>query len=274
MLSKSLLFSMLCAKRKSDGQTVNAYFESQRNGPFVCVDCNEEVILKAGSSKINHFAHANPIACKYAEGESDAHRRCKLEIFQALQREPSVRNVALERPLGPVRPDVSAYIRGVPVAIEIQISSLSVETIMHRTIQYAQNGIYVLWLLQWTAELDSDRYAPNVWERWIHATYFGQVYYWVEGLTVVGYHFDPYFKSVPRKSFYSEDGDKITVGWYRRRSKRYRMVVRGVPLNLVKDFGPKQRYWWEGKGIKVPDAKLFMHTNEYPKNDGCHGPFR
>jgi competence protein CoiA len=129
---------MLSAKRKSDGQTVAAYFESRSNGPFVCLECNGEVILKTGRTKVNHFAHANPIACKFATGESEEHRRCKLEIFQALRKEPGVSNVALESPLGTVRPDVSAYIHGVPVAIEVQISSLSLETIMRRTIDYAQ----------------------------------------------------------------------------------------------------------------------------------------
>jgi competence protein CoiA len=250
---------MLSARRKSDGQTVTAYLESKRNAPFVCLECNEEVILKTGRFRVNHFAHANPIACKFAEGESDAHRRCKLEIYLALRKEPSVRNVVLERPLGAVRPDVSAEIHGVPVAIEVQISSLSLETIMQRTIDYARNGMYVLWLLQWTPKLDAKRYTPRLWERWIHAAYFGRIYYWIEGLTVVSYHFDPDFKSVPRKSWYSEDGEKMTAGGYSQRLKRYRTAVRGETLNPATDFGPKQRYWWEGGDLKVPDAKLFMH---------------
>lgn len=116
---------MLSAKRKSNGQTVTAYFESKSNAPFLCLQCNEEVILKTGRFRVNHFAHANPIACKYAEGESEAHRRCKMEIYLALRKEPNVRNVVLERPLETVRPDVSAEINGVHVAIEVQISSLS-----------------------------------------------------------------------------------------------------------------------------------------------------
>ena len=135
---------MLCAKRKSDGQTVTAYFESKRNGPFACCECHEEVVLKTGSRNINHFAHANPIACQFAVPESETHRQCKKEIYEALLKEPSVRNVALERSIGPVRPDVSAEIKGVSVAIEVQISSLSVETIMQRTIEHGRNGIYVL----------------------------------------------------------------------------------------------------------------------------------
>ena len=29
-------------------------------------------------------------------------------------------------------------------------------------------------------------------------------------------------------------------------------------FNLATDFIPRNREWWEGGGIKVPDAKLFM----------------
>jgi competence protein CoiA len=254
---------MLSARRKSDGQTVTAYLESKSNGPFACLQCNEEVILKTGRNRVNHFAHANPIACKYAEGESDVHRRCKMEIYLALQNHPNVRNVVLERPLGIVRPDVSAAINGVSVAIEVQISSLSLETIMSRTIEYARKGMYVLWLLQWTPKLNANRYTPKLWEKWIHTAYFGRVYYWTEGLTAVSYHFDPSYKTVLKKSWYSENGKKVTVGGYSQKSKRYRMAVRGKTLNLVTDFGPKQRYWWEDGAFKVPDAKLFMERDQY-----------
>jgi competence protein CoiA len=249
---------MLSATRKSDGQTVNAYFETKVNGPFICPDCREEVRLKTGRNRINHFAHVNPIACQFATGETDAHRHCKLELFEALRKEPGVCDVALERPLADARPDVTATIRGVPVAIEVQISSLSLDTILRRTIQYAQKGIYVLWLLQWTPDLDKPRYTPRLWEKWIHAAYFGRVYYWVERLTVVGYHFDPHFKTVPKCSWYSADGEKLTAGGYSRRSKRHRTPVRGAVLNLATDFVPRKRYWWEGGGLKVPDANLYL----------------
>jgi competence protein CoiA len=249
---------MLRAKRKQTGEIVEAYFSDKSQAPFYCPDCGDLVLLKSGRTKVNYFSHQNPLACKFNTGESEAHENCKWEIFEALKQHPAVSNAAVERPLGTNRPDVSAYINGVPVAIEIQISSLSLETIMRRTIEYARKGIYVLWLLQWTPELNSPRYTPQLWEKWIHVAYFGQVYYWLEGLLVVSYHFDPHFKSVPKKTWYSADGKKMTGGGYSHRSKRYRTAVPGKTLNLVTDFAPKERFWWEGNGIKVPDAKLFM----------------
>jgi competence protein CoiA len=183
-----------------------------------------------------------------------------MEIFMALKSAAGVSDVAMERPLGANRPDVSAMIRGVPVAIEIQISSLSVETIMSRTIDYYRKGIYVLWLLQWTPKLDGKRYAPAVWERWIHAAYYGRVYYWLKGLEVVSYSFEPSLKSVPKKTWHDESGRKMTAGGYSRRLKRHRAAIRGDTLNLINDFSPKDRLWWEGNGVKVPDAKLFIQN--------------
>ena len=218
----------------------------------------DTVILKAGANKVNHFAHDNPIACKFGTGESDGHRRCKMQIFEALCREPGVRDAALERPLKTVRPDVCATINGVPVAIEVQISALSLETICHRTVEYARQGIYVLWLLQWTPELDGGRYSPRPWEKWLHAAYFGRVYYWIEGLTVASYRFEPHLKHVPKTSWYSKTGKKMEGGGYTRRSTRYRAPVRTQTFNLARDFARKERQWWGGNGLTVPTAKLFM----------------
>jgi competence protein CoiA len=251
---------MLSARRQSNGQIVTAYHERKENAPFICLECDMEVVLKMGRRKVNHFAHVNPLACEYANNESDAHRKCKMEIYEALLREPHVTSVALEHPLGTVRPDVSAHFNGVPVAIEIQISFLSIETIMARTIEYHRKGIYVLWLLLWTPKLDAKRYAPEIWEKWIHAAYFGRVYYWTGALSVISYHFDADLKTVPQTSWYSKDGKRMTAGGYSRRSARYRRAVRGKSLNLAKDFEPKERYWWEGDNLKVPDAKLLIHN--------------
>jgi competence protein CoiA len=181
-----------------------------------------------------------------------------MAIYEALLREPGVTKAALERPLQTNRPDVSAYINGTPVAIEVQISALSMETIIRRTAEYARKGIYVLWLAQWTPYLDGIRYSPRLWEKWIHAAYFGRVYYWIEGLTVASYHFDPYFKRVAKSSWYSEDGEKKSAGGYSRKSKRHRSPVRGAVFNFAKDFVPKERKWWTGNDFVVPTAKLFM----------------
>jgi competence protein CoiA len=166
----------------------------------------------------------------------------------------------MELPLGTVRPDVSAEINGTPVAIEVQISSLSIETIMRRTIDYHQKGIYVLWLLPWTPELDKERYAPAVWEKWIHACYFGRVYYWLRDVEVAEYRFEPSFRVVPKTTWIAEGGRKMCAGGYATRSVRFRTPVRRETLNIARDFGPRKRFWWQSGALKVPDARLFMGT--------------
>jgi len=142
-----------------------------------------------------------------------------MEIYEALLRAPNVTKVALERPLESNRPDISAYINCVPVAIEVQISALSMESIIRRTAEYSRKGIYVLWLAQWTPYVDGLRYSPRLWEKWLHAAYFGRVYYWIEELKVASYHFDPYFKNIPESSWYSEHGEQMSSRAYSRRSK-------------------------------------------------------
>ena len=249
---------MLCAKQKSTGEIVTAYLALKTDAPFFCPECCDVVVLKSGTGKVNHFAHVNPLVCRFDANESEEHRQCKFQIYQALLRQPNVEKAAMERPLGTNRPDISAYINGVPVAIEIQISSLSEETIKHRTMEYARKGIYILWLLLWTPDLTDTRYTPRLWEKWIHTTYFGHVYYWIEELTIASYHFEPSLKSVPQKTWYSSKGKKITAGGYSRRSKRHRTAVRGETLNLVRDFVPKERDWWEGNGITMPFARIFI----------------
>jgi competence protein CoiA len=254
---------MLLARRKLTGEMIDAYFALDHHGPFVCPICKDEVILKMGRKTVNHFAHANPIACKFAIGESDEHRRCKLGIFRALQTAPGVRNIELEQPIGMNRADVSAEIGGVRVAIEVQLSALSLETIQERTIEYFREGVYVLWLLQWTPALDSQRYTPTLWEKWIHALNFGHAYYWLGGLNVASYSFEPHMKSVPKRSWFSPSGKKLSAGGYAQRSKRHRTAVRGDALNIAKDFGPKQRYWWQGNEFTLPDAKIFVSKTRH-----------
>jgi competence protein CoiA len=247
---------MLRAYQKATRLFVDAESATKSDGPFICPDCGEEVLLRKSLVRICHFAHRNSSACSHSSHESEEHRRCKKAVYEALLRHPKAKKAALERSLKSVRPDVSAYINGVPVAIEVQLSALSLETIAHRTAEYAKKGIYVLWLAQWTPYLDGEKYSPRLWEKWVHAVYFGRVYYWVEGLTVIPYRFEPYYRKHGGVSRQLESRipweNNLTI-----RSKRYKTAIRGKQLNIVENFSPNNRNKWEYGKIKMGPAKLF-----------------
>ncbi|MES3030963.1 MAG: competence protein CoiA family protein [Patescibacteria group bacterium] len=249
---------MLSAKRKSNGQVVLANSESRSNAPFLCLECDAEVVLRTGSVRVNYFAHHSRSECPYATGESESHRNCKMEIYHALLRAPGVTDVALERSFGTNRADVFARINSVPVAIEVQISVLSIETIIRRTEEYARKGIFVLWLPQWTPYLDGVRYSPRLWEKWVHAAYFGRVYYWLEGAKVAEYRFEPYLQRIGTFSFRNGNGKSPQKAAYSRPSKRYRQPTSGRELNLASNFKGIIRSRWRSKHFVVPEAKIFI----------------
>jgi competence protein CoiA len=251
---------MLCANRKSTQKSVNADLTEKSQGPFMCPQCEEEVWLRKSQVRISHFAHRPSSLCSYSAPESEAHKRCKRAIYEALLKEPGVKNAALERSLKTCRPDISARINGVPVAIEVQISTLSLETIIGRTQEYTRRGIYVLWLLRWTPYLDGKRYSPRLWERWVHALYFGHVYYWIGGLRVVSYQFKPYYDVVEGIPWYCQKGKPTKKKRYKRKSKRYCMAVKGNILNLARNFIAVDRNSWTGGNLTVFAAKIFRGT--------------
>ncbi|NQU77676.1 competence protein CoiA, partial [Candidatus Falkowbacteria bacterium] len=144
---------MLCAIHKETQQSVFASLVEREHKPFYCQCCKDLVILKKGQIRTHHFAHKPPVTCEYGVGETEKHRQCKMEIYNFLKGKPYVRNLKMEAHLGNVRPDISAYIKNFPVAIEVQCSNLSLETIIQRTKKYYQKNVFVLWISPWSKGL-------------------------------------------------------------------------------------------------------------------------
>lgn len=205
-------------------------------------------MLRKGEIKAPHFAHLPPVTCEYGTGESEAHRLCKIALYERLSTHPRVIKCEMERDLGTVRPDVSAYINDVPVAIEVQLSNLSLPRIQYRTAEYARKGIYVLWLPIFTPELKGELYAPRPWEQWLHAAYFGRVYYWIEGLRIIPVHFRNYYVNVRGRT---RDYQKLA---------RKKVPIEGEATILTEDFSPVEKQSWSGERISIPRAKLFMDS--------------
>jgi competence protein CoiA len=211
---------MLCAQNQ--GGDVLASQVTKEDGPFTCPMCNKGVLVKKGRVKIHHFAHIPPSSCAYGIGESETHRQAKLDIYEALLRHPEVTNLKLEHPLGDVRPDISFSLRNTPVAVEVQVSTLDLDTIDRRTKSYANKGISLLWVSPYQGTLQAGKqYSPTLWEKYLHALYFGRLYYWLEGETLLPVRFDDFKIHVQETSWYDSDGNACYAGGYDRYSKRY-----------------------------------------------------
>jgi competence protein CoiA len=208
--------------------------------------------------RVHHFAHKPPVLCSFGLGGSEAHRKCKLSIYDALRKAEGVSDCELEKNLGDCIPDIFASIRNVPVAIEVQISNLTMEEIIRRTEQYNRASISVLWLSLLNGRLDEMKYAPRAWEKWLHATYFGRVYYWLGDSTVLPVHFNDYMLQIEGGTWHDESGDEQCGGGYEKRSLRYRTPQQGKAVDIAKDFRATPRRQWSGGSIEVPSCRLYV----------------
>lgn len=237
---------MLTATRHNDGSKVAAWEADREDRPFLCHCCQSIVTLRRGGIRAAHFAHQPPVTCEYGTGESEEHRRCKIAIYESLRADARVTKCELERNLGTVRPDVSAYINNVPVAIEVQLSRLSLEKIIHRTMEYRRKGIYVLWLPIYHEGLRRELYRPQPWELWLRAAYFGRVYYWLEGTKILSVHFRDYYLTVRGRT---RDYQKLS---------RLKVPLVNSELTITDDLKPIDREELTTREWSVPAAKLFI----------------
>lgn len=248
---------MLCGIRVQDNVKVFASNSDKAQGPFLCPGCKHELVLRKGRIKVHHFAHMPPYHCQRGEGESDAHRKCKESIYKTLSQYNHVTSLDVEADFGTVIADIYCVINNIPVAIEIQRSTLSVNEITKRTAAYEKLGIHVLWLALFNKKLGEERYSPKAWEKWCHATYFGRVYYWIADSTIAPVHFAEYKSYVESSSWYNEYGEEQSAGGYYKSSKRYKKPSIGNYLNLATDFQASYKQEWRGGTIYVPNCRIY-----------------
>lgn len=259
---------MLCAIQQSTNKKVRARVVEKSDGPFYCPKCGSELNIRKGMVKVHHFAHKPPVTCNYGKGESETHRKAKESIYEALLERTDVSIVELEKDWGEVVSDVYAEIKGHAVAFEIQISNLTMAEIIHRTKSYASKGIAVLWLPIFNSKLNDERYTPSSWEKWLHAAYFGRVYYWLEGLSVIPVHFGDYQIEVEATSWYNQFGEEQYAGGYSKRSKKWREPITYPAVNIPTDFVLRNRKLWEGGKILVPACRILLDKQNASKKKG------
>jgi len=134
---------MLVAK-DINGTLVNS-IEGNRQVTYYCPCCKGEVILKKGSVKLPHFAHKNKIDCiGDSENETQEHIQGKMLIAKNCEKFGVFYELECYLPEINQRADV---LINKQIAIEFQCSSLSIEKLKERTMQYQTHGYQVFWIL-------------------------------------------------------------------------------------------------------------------------------
>jgi competence protein CoiA len=250
---------MLTAKRHPALPPVLARDAQKTEAPFSCPSCGEEVVLHKGNIKIHHFQHKPPVTCYRGEGESQLHYSIKLAIYDALRLEPNVTDVEVEKDLGIATADVFAKINGVSVAIEVQRSKLSVQSITTRTANYHSLNIAVLWIALQNSDLATNKYSPSAWEKWVHTANYGRVYYWQSGQLLRPVHFGEHKLYVESSSWFESGGVERSAGGFYRSSKRYRTPALAEDVEISKAFRSTLRPTRYAQGtIVVPPCRVYL----------------
>lgn len=253
---------MLTALEISSGSKLFARDASNSKSQFMCPSCRKNVILHQGTKRIHHFQHkANSVYCYRGEPEGDETRKMKMAIFDALAHADGVRHLEVEKHFGRVTADVFATIHGVPVSIEIQRKDIRVADMAWRAAQYRSLGVVVLWIALPNPQIRGDRidrYEVKDWETWLHAAYFGRVYYWVRGQIVQAVHFDPCMVDSRSGEFLQVGVPPVVDGPALRRSRKYRTPLFGERVAITFDFNPVERQPFSAGNNTIPECALYV----------------
>ena len=242
-----------------------AWDADKKNKPYFCPNCQKEVILRQGAIKIDHFAHKPPIECIYGSGESEIHYRIKKQIYEYLNIKGNCEKCEIERNLETVRPDISLYIDKIPVAIEIQKSTIDIRIIKKRMLEYYKKKISVLWIipekepsLQYHEKEDEFVHRALEWEVYLHALNYGKLYYWQGDNTIKAYHFDSFRIYKDASEWYNEYGDLEGAGGYHYYAKKLKLCTTDDKLLYIeKDFNKTFHKYYSNDNIDIPECFIF-----------------
>jgi competence protein CoiA len=246
-----------------------AWITEKAEGPFSCPICLGEVILRKGKIREHHYAHKPPFNCSYGAGETQIHYRCKREVFEALSDHPRCSECEIEKQLDGVRPDVLATVSSNKIAIEVQKTNIDLDDIARKCITYNKLGIYVLWLvpkdapkLTWHDGEEEWVCRPKEWEKYLHAMYYGRLYYWDKGLLVNPYHFNKFQIYVEAREWYDEYGDEQYAGGYYKYARALKRAIQHPhnQLNIIDDFSSRRRPQFDSKNWSIPSCNIWMDS--------------
>lgn len=264
----------LTALREKDNVLVHASNVSKEDGPFYCPATYESVAVRKCKDKRDHFAYVATNSPTGGSKEGELHKNCKMVICSLMQKqfpngkwevERKTFNADSVKDYSKVQPDISGRIENRKgVVIEVQASTLSIDVIRHRTIEYTKRGAYILWIVPLVKELGPRLFRPRLFERFLHHLYFGRVYYWVEGsgTMIRPVHLQTAGRDIPVSSWI-ENGSERSEGGYYREYKSIKKPCYGEEVD-IRDFltGYRSEFVPENDQLKVPGCNVFMDRLE------------
>jgi len=238
------------------------------DGPFYCPLCFSDAVLRKCTEKRDHFAHKARLSPVIGAGEGELHYQCKQEILFALQNRFPDGKWADERPIPEnksqkipeLRPDLSGRINDIPIAIEVQASTLTLSKIIKRAVNYSRKGIYLLWVVPLTEPLGSLPFRPRLYERYLHSMYFGRTYYWWPSLgsVVKPVHYGAATRHVEYRSWH-EQGMLMEGGNYDATYKIVKTPEYGADVNIADDFisNIREKFVPENERKEVPKCNIW-----------------
>jgi ribosomal protein L37AE/L43A len=116
--------------------------------PYYCPECGGELVVKQGRVKIWHFAHLRRSPECSSEGETVEHLQLKEYLYRTLHNQAWVTRCELEYSIPGInrRADLYLEVTGTPIAIECQVSPLTVEKLGLKLTDYTQYGIHTIYV--------------------------------------------------------------------------------------------------------------------------------
>jgi len=115
---------------------------------FLCPECKESVIVRAGPTVIPHFAHRKFSDCvQQARGESAYHQKGKLLLYEWLKKQHIPTRLEKHIPGIDQRPDLLLQGKKRLIALEFQCATIPLALIKRRNEGYRRADIIPIWIL-------------------------------------------------------------------------------------------------------------------------------
>lgn len=143
-------FDLYNEYRQPEYSKINELKQASSRGALVCLECGSQVILKAGSERIIHFAHKQlSTECSFSFApERFPHRKAKFVLYKHLASLPEVENVECDvKHSSSIRSDLIVTHPSGSFAVEIEQSNISYTAWAAKAEAYDRIGIVVEWVL-------------------------------------------------------------------------------------------------------------------------------